>query len=316
MDGSSMNDRTNQTLEIIDPIYKRYVKSVLRALSSSDFYAYFMDSMSCADNEFQFSNRRMEKIVDHTWVDKIEDSLESFQNVVSSPRSVIREEELVVNVANAKKAGSDVVRHLAQHASLVEDFNDSTGDVRPNRLMQKYREDSVSLYENRIVFTTLEMASHFVQIRYDALFEAMSDEFGAKLKMRSDMMSATETVHMDMYMHIRDIDSTLETDDKNREIFDRIARLQRVLTTYMATPFAQQMMKLSRVRGAITKTNILKKNPNYRKIVELFEFLSNYGDVGYAIKNLLIYESSFAIEYQRHLDRPQLLQLARLGQRL
>ena len=266
MDGSSMNDRTNQTLEIIDPIYKRYVKSVLRALSSSDFYAYFMDSMSCADNEFQFSNRRMEKIVDHTWVDKIEDSLESFQNVVSSPRSVIREEELVVNVANAKKAGSDVVRHLAQHASLVEDFNDSTGDVRPNRLMHKYREDSV-------------------QIRYDALFEAMSDEFGAKLKMRSDMMSATETVHMDMYMHIRDIDSTLETDDKNREIFDRIARLQRVLTTYMATPFAQQMMKLSRVRGAITKTNILKKNPNYRKIVELFEFLSNYGDVGYAIKS-------------------------------
>ena len=284
MAASNKNDRTNQTLEVIDPIYHKYVKSVMRALSSSAFYDYFMESIARADNEFQFSNRRMEKIVDTSWVDAIETAMEGFQNIISSPRNIIKEEELIVNVANAKKTGSDVVRHLAQHASLVEDFNEESGDVRPNRVMQKYREDTIGLYENRVVFTTLEMAYQFVKIRHDALFEAMSDEFGAKLKLRSDMTSATETVHLDMFLHIRDIDSALETDDKNREVFDRISRLYRLLATYMNSHFAQKLAKHPRVKGTITKTNVLKKNPNYRKIVELFEFLRNYGDVGYTIK--------------------------------
>lgn len=281
---STKNDRTNQTIEVIDPIYKKYVKGVMRALSSSDFYEYFMMSLACADNEFQFSNRRMEKIVDTSWVDAIETAMEGFQNIISSPRNMIKEEELIVNVANAKRTGDEVVRHLAQHAALVEDFNEETGDVRPNRLMQKYREDTIGLYENRVVFTTLEMAFQFVKIRHDALFEAMSDEFGAKLKLRSDMTSATETVHMDMFLHIRDIDSALETDDKNREVFDRISRMYRILATYMNSYFAQKLAKQPRVKGTITKTNVLKKNPNYRKIVELFEFLRSYGDVGYTIK--------------------------------
>ena len=73
---STKNDRTNQTIEVIDPIYQKYVKSVMRALSSSDFYEYFMTSLAYADNEFQFSNRRMEKIVDTSWVDAIETALE------------------------------------------------------------------------------------------------------------------------------------------------------------------------------------------------------------------------------------------------
>ena len=171
----------------IDPLYQKYTNSVIRALGSSDFYQFFMDSISKADNEFQFSNRKLEKTVDLAWVDAIEESLEGFQNIIALPRNVIKEEELIVNVANAKKAGADTVRHLAQHASMIEDFNAQTGDVRPSKLMQKYREDSVSLYENRLVYTAMESAYHFVKIRHDALFGAMSDEFGAKLKLRSDM---------------------------------------------------------------------------------------------------------------------------------
>lgn len=274
----------NKTIQVIDPIYEKYVKGVLRALSSTQFYEFFMEALSRADNEFQFSNRRMEKIVDSTWVDKIEEALEGFQNIVSTPRSFIKEEELIVNVALARKAGSDVVRHLSTHAALVDEYDESTGEVKPNKLMQKYREDSSDLYENKLVFTTLEMAYQFIKIRHDALFQVMGDEFGAKLKLRSDMLSATEMVHLDMFMHIKDTDSAIETDAKKRDIFDRISRLYRILSTLMNTQFAQQMAKLPRIKGAITKTNALKKNPNYKKIVALLEFLRSYGDIGYTIK--------------------------------
>jgi len=269
---------------LIDPIYQKYTKSVIRALGSTEFYEFFMDAIAHADNEFQFSNRKLQKTVDLAWVDAIEESLEGFQNIISSPRNVILEEELIVNVANAKKAGADVVRHLAGHASLVEKYDDRTGDVRPSKLMQKYREDSTVLYENRLVFTALETAYQFVKIRHDALFSAMSDEFGAKLKVRSDMESATEQVHLDMYLHIKDIDSALETDEKNSDVFARISRIYRVLSVYMTSQFAQQMAKQLRVKGNVTKTNVLKKNPNYKKIMALWDFLKGYDDIGYTIK--------------------------------
>ena len=270
--------------QLIDPIYQKYTKSVIRALGSTDFYEFFMDAISRADNQFQFSNRKMEKTVDYAWVDAVEETLPAFQNIVSNPRNVIREDELIVNVANAKKAGADVVRHLAQHSSLVEKFDEQTGDVRPSKLMQKYREDSVGLYENRLVFTTLEHAHQFVKIRHDALFNAMSDEFGAKLKVDSTMETATELVRMDMFLHIKETESAIETDEKNGEVFARISKMHRILSMLMHTQFAQQMAKLPRVKGAITKTNVLKKNPNYRKVVQLMEFLRGYDDIGYTIR--------------------------------
>ena len=280
---AAQENKTNKN-SLIDPVYKKFTKSVRRAIGSTEFYEFFMDAMSRAENEVQFSNRRMEKIVDVKWVEAIESSINAMQLIVASPRNIIREDELIVNIANARKAGSDVVRHLAQHGQLVEDFNPDTGDVRPSKLMQKFREDSEDLYENRLVFTTIEMAHHFVEVRYNALFENMGDEFGAKLKVNTNLETAVELIHFDTFMHIKTKDSALDVDEKNGDILSRIERLHRLLMTFMNTAYAQQMSKLNRVRGNLVKTNILKKNPNYRKICDLYDFLRKYDDVGYAIK--------------------------------
>lgn len=272
-----------QISSLIDPVYEKFTKSVVRALGSSEFYKFFMDAITGADNELQFSNRKEVKTVDPLWVDRIEEALDGFQHVVSMPRQEMREEELVVNVGLAKKTGQDVVRHLASHSVMIEDYDSESGDVRPSRVMQKYREEFIGLYENRLVFTTLEMAYHFVKIRHDALFSAMSDEFGAKLKLRSDMDSATEHMHMDMYLHIKNTEPLLKTDEKNREIFDRISRLYRVLGAFMNTDFARELSRFDRVKGPIHKTNILKRNPHYKSAVKLLEFLRSYDQVGYVI---------------------------------
>ena len=274
----------NKKPGLIDPVYQKFTKSVIRTLGSNDFYAFFMDSISKADNEFQFSNRRTEKTVDTTWVDAIEEAVNAFQNIIGMPRRMIKEEEFIVNVANAKKGGADVVQHLAMHAGMVDNFDPKSGDIQPNRLMQKYREDSAGLYENRLVFTTMEYAYQFVRIRHDALFAAMSDEFGAKLKVRSDMDSATESVHMDLFLHIKDTESALETDTKNGEVFARISRLYRLLAMMMNSNFAQDMAKLPRIKGTVTKTNVLKRNPDYHRILLLWEFLRSYTDIGYSIR--------------------------------
>ena len=292
--------KKNGKASTIDAVYEKYTRSVIRTLASTEFYDFFMDVMSSAENQIQFSNRQCEKVIDPKWVEALEDALSGFQRIIANPRNTIREEELIVNVAQAKRAGQDVVRHLAQHGHLVSSYDYETHDVKPNKLMQKIRDDSNNLYENRLVYTVLESAHHFVRLRYDALFDVMGDEYGVKLKMQTDLECATEDIHFDMSMHIKHKDSALETDEKSGDILGRVARLYRLLTMFMNSPFAQQMSRLPRVHGAITKTNVLKKHPDYKAIVKLWEVLSQYDDVGYAIK---VREQSSAVseEFQRDL---------------
>ena len=282
---SAEAEGTGKELSLIDSFYLRYTKSVVRALGSTDFYEYFMDAIAGANNQIQFSNRKVEKLIDEAWVDAIEESLPGIQAIIDRPRNVIQEEELIVNVGLAKKSDSSVVRHLSQHGStMIDDFNDRTGEVNPSKLMQKTRDDSTVIYENRLVMTVIEDAYHFVKMRYEALMNTLADEYGAKLKVTSDMLSATEQLHLDMFLHVKERDDILATDDKHRKTLERIARLDRVLTGFMATPFVMNLLKATRVKGAIVKTNALKKNPNYKAVVKLYDFLRNYHDVGYAIK--------------------------------
>ncbi len=279
-----MAEKNTPKKATMDAIYQKYARGVVRTLASSEFYEFFMDMIQKAENEVQFSNRRAEKIIDPNWVDAIDEALTGFQNIISNPRNIIKDEELIVNVAFAKKGGNDVVRHLAQHGNMVSSYDYDTHEVKPDKLMQKLRDDSNDLYENRFVYTVLESAHHFVRIRYEALFEAMGDEFGAKLKMQSDLDCASETIHFDMFMHIKKKESVLEIDEKNGDMLSAVARLYRVLTMFMNTPFAQQMARLPRVKGAVVKTNVLKKNPDYKAVCKLWEFLKQYDDVGYAVK--------------------------------
>lgn len=276
--------RGKKDAALIDPIYEKFTRSVLRAIGSTEFYEFFMDAVSKANTQIQFSNRQVHKTVDLRWVDEIERALPAIQNIIAMPRNVIKEEELVVNAAHAKKAGQDVVRHLTQHAAFVEDYNEKTGDVRPSRLMQKYREDSEEFYENRVAFTAIEMAYQFVKMRHDALMSAMNEETGAKLKVNIDMQSDTESVQMDTFLCIKEIETAMNVDARNTDAFDRISRLYRLLSSFMGSKFAQEMAKTSRVKGALIKTNVMKKNPNYRAVEQLFSFMRNYEQIGYTIQ--------------------------------
>jgi hypothetical protein len=87
-----------------------------------------------------------------------------------------------------------------------------------------------------------------------------------------------------MFLHIRDTEDMLATDDRNREVFDRISRLYRILSVDMNSHFAKHMARYPRIKGAVTKTNVLKKNKNYRAILTLLEFLRGYNHIGYTIK--------------------------------
>ena len=80
-----------EPLSLVDPIYQKFTKSIIRALGSTEFYQFFMEAIAVAENRIQFSNRKLVKTVDVTWIDAIEEALPGFQTIINSPRNVIKE---------------------------------------------------------------------------------------------------------------------------------------------------------------------------------------------------------------------------------
>ncbi len=272
----------------IDPIYKQYAARIVKYVASTEFYDYFMMMMENGKNTMQFSNRRVEKTVDETWVAAIEAAMKPMEEIINNPRNFIIQEEIIVNVALAKRITPDTVQHLAQHGSMVDRYDEING-VRPNRLMEKSKEDSWNTYENRFVYTLLEMTYEFVNKRYEAIFAAMNEEEGAHLKMQSEAESYNEALSVHMDIQLRQQEDLLSADQKNENIFSRIARLHRLLTTYRGTRFAKDVAKYGKIKPPLIRTNAIAKNPNFKACHKLWNFMLAYNDVGYTIN---IYEQN------------------------
>lgn len=267
---------------LMAPIYQKRTRDVDEAISDRAFYTHFMEILSGAQNDVAIFARKQEKTVDLNWVEKIEETIPAIQSIVSNPRNVIKDTELVVNAANARRVGPAAVRHLIQHTSYVEKYDEATGEVRPARLMQKYREDSEDLYENRLVFTTMEIAYQFVKRRYDKLVEAGEERDGTELRVCSDLEQGAEQMHLELCLRLQE----KEPAAMEKETLDRIEGLYRQLNVLMHSQFALQMEKYSRVKGNIVRTNVLKRNPDYRRVMQLMDYLRMYAEPGYTVRRL------------------------------
>lgn len=273
---------TSERMRLIDPVYKKFTAKAFQTMTSSEFYDYFMATMSRGQHEFQFSNRKVDKKVDERWVEEIELALPAMEAVSRDPRIIITQEELVTNVVLAKKIDSQVVRHLCAHANLIETITDD-GEVIPSKVLNLFKEESWDTYENRFVFTLIKKTFEFVDLRYQKLFEQMDDEFGAHLKIDSQSSTSMETIKIKSDLHINQVDDLLATDGKHETIFSRIARIHRILAALMNARFAQEMSKMQKVKPPLVPTNAIKKNPYLRKCNRLWNFLLEYMDIGYTI---------------------------------
>lgn len=275
----------------IDSIYQAYTARIIKYLSSTEFYNQFMSVIESGKNTFQFSNRKVEKHIDEAWVTAIEDVIKPMEEIIANPRNFIAQEEVVVNIALAKKVTPASVRHLAQHGNMIDTIED--GNVRPNKLMNNFKEDTLNTYENRFVYTLLEMVWEFVSKRYEAIFAAMSEEYGAFLKMEADMRTYYEHISANIDIRIRQEEDLIKTDEKNETIFARIARLHRLLGSFRQTGFAKEVAKYGKIKPPLVKTNVISKNPNFKACHRLWNFLTMYEQIGY---NITISEQSSKID--------------------
>ena len=221
------------------------------------------------------------RVVDLDWVEAIESTLMYIDKAIREQRRFIEVTEEVVPIEKARNITTESVRHLAQHTNLIARVEGS--DVTPERILNIQREESFAIYENRFLYTLLQKLAYFVGLRYKALSDAPNDSF-SKVQLHRDFQVFDEKIEYDLSFAIESHTNTkvdLDADVTTLSGYERVLRIRTVLGDFLSTPLMRELTGCEPVRPPILHTNLMTKNPNFKKSLDLWNYIETYTKPGY-----------------------------------
>lgn len=268
--------------DTINELYSKYTEGVEYALEDDKYFQYLFEMIQAGDNTLEQKNRILHKVVDERWLTVVEEGIEAIFNIVDKPRRFITTSEEVVPVALAKKITADSVRHLSQNTQFIT--TNEAGEIMPTKILNVTTEESYDLYENRFVYHLIQRLFAFVDKRTDVIFWSTGDETCNVMRMESKVDDAYEEISYKVEMTIKNRQSLVENDNDNMDIFKRIDRVRRMSRTLRSSSFCEIMNGCAKVHSPIQRTNLMMKDPDYRKCYQLWQFIEGYDEVGYSIE--------------------------------
>lgn len=277
--------------ETIQDLYTSFSEQMEPIQEDSRYFRYLFEMAQASGTTIEQQREELVKVVDEEWISMIEDSLDAINTIIENPRRFITTEEEVVPVSLAKKISADSVRHLSQNTQFLAPSDD--GSVHPTRILNVNTVETYDLYENRFIYHLIQRLLTFVDKRTDVIFWSTGNEIRNRFKMHSKIDDAYEEIEYNVEMTVKNRQSFAENDADNMDVFMRIDRVRRLVMALRGASFCQIMNGCSAVRSPIQRTNLIMKDPNYRKCYQLWQFMERYDKVGY---NIDVQQQSLAFD--------------------
>ena len=197
-----------------------------------------------------------EKVIDMDWVIAIEETLPYIQKAIDEQRRFIKQAENVVRIKKAKK------------------------------ILTVEREEGFAIYENRVLLTLIHKALMFVDDKYSKMKDVPNDSYNNITMNRHLELNQQKLDFSVNYVNENheSLAEDLDVEDiESLSDFDRIRRIRQGLNECLATPLMKEIAKEPQVKPPLTQTNLLKENPNFKKAVELWNFLDTYKKQGFEL---------------------------------
>ena len=267
--------------DTIQDLYGSFAEQMGPIQEDDRYFRYLFELAQASETTIDQQREELVKVVDEGWISVIEDSLDAINNVIEKPRRFITTEQEVVPVSLAKKISADSVRHLSQNTQFLAPSDD--GGVHPTQILNVSMAETYDLYENRFVYHLIQRLLTFVDKRTDVIFWSTGNEVRNRFTMHSKIGDAYEEIEYNVEMTVKDRQNFAENDADNMDTFMRIDRVRRLVMALRGSSFCQLMKGCSVVRSPIQRTNLIMKDPNYRKCFQLWQFMERYDNVGYTI---------------------------------
>lgn len=266
--------------------FEEYVEKVNALMRSEEFYANFRRRLRASRPELKLNKKDRKKHFELDWIEMIESCITNLDNIVRNPRKFIVVEEDIVDISLARAISTESIKHLAQHTNMIAAV-DKEGNVTPNRILNTTKEESFEVYENRFIYTLLKNLSNFVSRRLDAIKMSYVNDHILELTAKSNFYMGKTRVFYNL-----ELSGSLPSDPEREaeqsrdiEILQRVTKLQRIISDFLSSPFAKQMVNSAPVRPPITRTNVILKNPDFKKALVLWQFIESYTKMGFQVEN-------------------------------
>ena len=266
--------------------YDEYLYYLSTLLKQEDFYSDFSDQISQGKNSFQVSQRFQKQIFDESWIDTLEDCIVALDTIVRNPRKFIVVEEDIVDISLARSISVESVKHLAQHTNFISSVT-KDGMVIPSKILNTSKEESYEIYENRFIYTLLLKTKDFIGRRYNLIKQANANSDQIVVNVTSDFgldkeSNITYTMSTTANMPVESVVGTTE----DHTLIERVERINSIVSSFLASPFAKEMVSCALVRPPITRTNVILKDPNFKKALVLWQFIESYNKVGFEVETV------------------------------
>lgn len=288
--------------ETIQDLYTSFSEQMEPIQEDSRYFRYLFEMAQASGTTIEQQREELVKVVDEEWISMIEDSLDAINTIIEKPRRFITTEEEVAPVSLAKKISADSVRHLSQNTQFLAPSDD--GGVHPTRILNVNTVETYDLYENRFIYHLIQRLLTFVDKRTDVIFWSTGNEIRNRFKMHSKIDDAYEEIEYNVEMTVKNRQSFAENDADNMDVFMRIDRVRRLVMALRGASFCQVMNGCSAVRSPIQRTNLIMKDPNYRKCYQLWQFMERYDKVGYNIdvqQQALAFDDEYMVQMYTNL---------------
>ena len=266
--------------------FDAYVEKINAMLRSDEFYQTFKRRLRASKPQLKLAKKSRSKQFETDWIDMIESCITSLDNIVRNPRKFIVIEEDIVDISLARAISTESVKHLAQHTNMIASV-DKEGNVTPNKILNTTKEESFEIYENRFIYTLLKNLSNFVARRMDAIKKAYVNDNILELDVDANFYMGKTRVFYNLEL-IGSVPSDVEEEIQGADlkIVERVTKLQRIISDFLSSPFAKQMINSAPVRPPITRTNVILKNPDFKKALVLWQFIESYSKMGFSVENV------------------------------
>ena len=226
-------------------------------------------------------------IIDENWIIAIEQALPFIEKAIREDRQFIRQEGEIVRIEKAKKVSKASVSHLARHSDLITHLPDNESDpLLPDKIYITENESNYAVYENRFLYMLLCYTRDFVELRYTKISE-LGNTYRGSLRISKHVEIGKRTIVFDATLNeVVKNDPLSEADRLSNELIERLESIRVQITALLLTPLMNEVSKTPMIRPPITRTNVLRMDNNFKRAVELYDYLSTYEGDGYTIEEI------------------------------
>lgn len=229
------------------------------------------------NSDMHFKSESVNNDNNYDWIDEIEFALIYLDNIIRSPRVILVSEEEVVKVERAKKITVESVKDLSRNTHYIEKIDKTKNDVQPSKILEVHNEESFNTYENRFIYTLIDMLARFVA-KKERSMDDIEDNSTKILEYAASTQIKGEKIDIELKINSNKTNKN-ELDKKEQEkIKERIKKIKQYLSIWYKSEFITGLEKAraSFVIPPIKKTNLILKNPNFQIATRLWEFLYSY----------------------------------------